>query len=84
MKTLGTSPLPCGTAIAVLLSAVGAFCLFVAVMVTFHAAEDGNMLNQKLSLTLRWFEQIFDADGHGSSQEKLDLQPSVESSHRRQ
>ena len=73
MKKLEKMPSLYGTVVALLLSSIGAFCLFVAVMVTMHAIENGGRLNQALLLTLRWFEHIYDTDDQTPVQEKLGL-----------
>ncbi len=42
--------------------AVGAFCLFAALLVTLHTVEEGSELNQAFSIPQRWFERISRSD----------------------
>ncbi len=74
MKATGKAVSPRGTVIALFVSAVGALCLFVAVMVTIHAVEDGGRLNQAFSLTLKWFKQISETNNPQPDQEASGLQ----------
>ena len=79
MKKLEKVPSLYGAIVALFLSSIGAFCLFVAVMVTVHAIENGGRLNQALLLTLRWFEHVYNGNDRMPNKEQLELQPSVES-----
>jgi hypothetical protein len=79
MKSVEKTPSPCGAFIALFFSGLGALCLFVAVMMTFHAVDTGGRLNQALSLTLRWFEQITETEHQTPLQEEEDSRSSASS-----
>ena len=74
MKETGKTLSPRGTVIALFVSAVGALCLFAAIMVTIHTVDNGGRLNQVFSLTLRWFEQISETNNPQPSREESGLQ----------
>ena len=73
MKTTDEMPSARGTVIALFLSAVGVLCVFAAIMVTIHAMEKEGRLNQALSLTLRWFEQISETGDSVPAKEQFEL-----------
>ena len=60
MSILHGSLSPQKILLVLLVSAMGVFCLFAALLITLHAVESGSEQNQTFSVPLRWFEQIIE------------------------